>query len=47
MYRVLLIWECSLIREPGYLDVDDPANSIIFKNFYGKEHPSRNWLQDT
>jgi formate dehydrogenase major subunit len=25
----------------GYLEVDDPVNNNIFKNFYGKEHPSR------
>ena len=25
----------------GYLDVDDPANSLIYKSFYGKEHPSK------
>jgi len=24
----------------GYLDVEDPVNNIIYKNFYGKEHPS-------
>ena len=24
----------------GYLDVDDPVNNVIFKNFYGREHPS-------
>jgi formate dehydrogenase major subunit len=24
----------------GYLDVEDPMNGIIFKDFYGKEHPS-------
>ena len=24
----------------GYLDVDDPVNSIIFRDFYGREHPS-------
>ncbi|MBK8884093.1 MAG: formate dehydrogenase subunit alpha [Bacteroidales bacterium] len=24
----------------GYLDVTDPANSLIFKKFYGKDHPS-------
>ena len=23
----------------GYLDVEDPVNRIIFKNFYGTEHP--------
>ena len=25
---------------PGYLDVDDPENKIVFGNFYGMEHPS-------
>jgi formate dehydrogenase major subunit len=25
---------------PGYLDVDDPLNNLIFKNFYGREYPS-------
>jgi formate dehydrogenase major subunit len=24
----------------GYLDVGDPVNELIFKNFYGREHPS-------
>jgi formate dehydrogenase major subunit len=25
---------------PGYLDVDDPFNNVIFKNFYGMDYPS-------
>ena len=25
----------------GYLDVSDPVNRILFRNFYGKEHPSK------
>jgi formate dehydrogenase major subunit len=25
---------------PGYLDVRDPVNNLIFKNFYGREHPN-------
>ncbi len=25
----------------GYLDVTDPVNGLLFRNFYGKEHPSR------
>ena len=25
---------------PGYLDVDDPINNNLFRNFYGKEFPS-------
>lgn len=25
----------------GYLDVDYPANNLIYKNFYGREHPSK------
>ena len=30
---------------PGYLDVDDPLNRVIFKNFYGREHPSGTGLR--